>query len=232
MAYSLLGGWSPWKAGPETVSGPASGRVSDDRRAAVPPRHDATQATVRVADIGATHVAAELARGAGWAVAAAGLGEQGGGDQAAGRLGLPARQSGQELRGRRVDHRGRGGRWRLGHGLGDREEGEEGQEDENGLLHRFISFVDGTGGRPIRLQRKECPAGLYAGRAGPEAACGPALGKALDGPRAAGPRDAVIANAGVIVWGRRATGETAELARPAREAVGVVGHEQGRWSQV
>src|SRR3954466_10972950 len=60
----------------------------------------------------------------------------------------------------------------------------------------------------------------------------PLSARALDGPRAAGPRDAVIANAGVIVWGRRATGETAELARPAREAVGAVGHEQGSGSQV
>src|SRR3954468_1376385 len=160
MAYSLLGGWSPWKAGPETVSGPASGRVSDDRRAAVPPRRDATQTTVRVADIGATHVAAELARGAGWAVAAAGLGEQGGGDQAAGRLGLPARQSGQELRGRGI---GRRGRRSLRHGLCERDEGKKGQEDGNGLLNCHL-LVAGpaedrrevyrywTGGQPLRPQ--------------------------------------------------------------------------------
>src|SRR3954466_5242954 len=132
MAYSLLGDWSPWKAGPETVSGPASGRVSGDRRAVVPPRRDAAQATVRVADIGATHVAAELARGAGGAVAAAGLDAKGGRRQAAGGLGLPARESGQELRGRGVGHRGRR---RLRHGLRERDEGKEGEEDENGLLH-------------------------------------------------------------------------------------------------
>src|SRR4051794_41950526 len=96
MAYSLLGGWSPWKAGPETVSGPASGRVSGDRRAVVPPRRDAAQATVRVADIGAAHVAAELARGAGGGGGAAGLGGKGGRGPGAGGPGPAARPGGQE----------------------------------------------------------------------------------------------------------------------------------------
>ena len=125
------------EAGPKASSVPPGEVFSGDQRAAAPERRHAPQATVRVADIGATHVAAELARRARGAGAAAGLDEQGGRRQVAGRLGLPARESGQELRGRGIGHRGRR---RLRHGLRERDESEKGEEDENGLLHRIISL--------------------------------------------------------------------------------------------
>src|SRR4051795_13717089 len=109
-------------------------RVLDDSRAAGP--LVAAQATGAVIGRVAAEEAAELARGAGGAVAAAGH-ERRRGRQVAGSLGLPTRQSGQELRGRRVGHRSRGRLRRLGQDLSERNESEKGEEDENGLLHTF-----------------------------------------------------------------------------------------------
>src|SRR4051794_23997945 len=98
---------------------------------------------------------------------------------------------------------------------------------------RFISAVDGTGGRPIRLLKKEGPVGRQCGKIGTGACRRPRSRQGfLDGLRAAGPRDAAIATAGVAVSGYVAAEEAAELASPTRRAVAAVGHEQGGRRQV